>query len=156
MQKLVIFTVSALLVAGCVSKKEIRAVEATDNAMSCEALAQEVSRLELLRDEMSDDSGFTGKNVGMALLFWPGIFVNESRANANVESVDDRINHLNRIRMNKCGEAPATTVATSGDAAPQAEGEQAATAAETAPVTAELDATAGGEPTGADVESTAP
>ncbi len=92
---------AATLVVGCVSKREVRTVESYDYSMSCEALIAETRRLEDLRREMDNESGFTGKNVANALLFWPGIFVNESRATANVRSVDDRISHLNRVRAER-------------------------------------------------------
>lgn len=43
-------------------------------------------------EDAKDDSGITGKKVGLALVFWPGIIVNEVRANKNQESIDKRIN----------------------------------------------------------------
>ena len=105
MTRIVIVLAVASMTMGCVSKREVRTVEDYDYSMSCEALVAETRRLEDLRRDMDDESGFTGKNVANALLFWPGILVNESRASANVRSVDERISHLNRVRgERKCFE----------------------------------------------------
>ena len=101
MFKVMLVITLATMAMGCVSKREVRTVESYDYTMSCEALIAETRRLEDLRREMDNESGFTGKNVANAVLFWPGIFVNESRASANVRSVDDRISHLNRVRAER-------------------------------------------------------
>ena len=53
-------------------------------------------------EEVKDESGVTGKNVGLALVFWPGIIVNEVRANKNQDSIDARISHLTGIYNSKC------------------------------------------------------
>lgn len=107
--RIVLAVAMVSMAMGCVSKREVRTVEDYDYSMSCEALVTEIRRLEDLRRDMDNESGFTGKNVANALLFWPGIFVNESRATSNVRSVDDRISHLNRVRgERKCYEQSGT------------------------------------------------
>ena len=70
--------------------------------MSCSALKYELADLGVKFEDAKDDSGFTGKNVGLALLFWPGIFVNESRAGKNQSSLDNRISHLSILYNDKC------------------------------------------------------
>jgi hypothetical protein len=73
-----------------------------DNQKSCEALQFELSQLGASFEESKDESGLTGKNVGLALVFWPGIIVNEVRTNKNQDSINNRINHLTGLYQNKC------------------------------------------------------
>jgi hypothetical protein len=87
MRKFVVITMSLLFLSGCVSNKTISVIKATDGQLSCDQLTKEVSELQVLLKDYEDDGGFSGKNIGMAILFWPGIFVNESRASDNAESV---------------------------------------------------------------------
>lgn len=100
--KYVILVLLAATMSGCVSTRTIQAVQVGDENKSCEVLMGELSQLGVRFDEAKDESGFTGKNVGMAILFWPGIFVNESRASRNQDSVDRRITHLTGIYNRKC------------------------------------------------------
>lgn len=94
---------SALVtVAGCVSNKAIQTIQAGDDEKSCETLQTELIQLGVSFDEAKDESGVTGKNAGLLLLFWPGIIVNEVRANKNQESIDDRVSYLSNIYNEKC------------------------------------------------------
>lgn len=93
---------SVSLIAGCVSNKSIQTVQVGDNDKSCAGLRTELSQLGAKFEDAKDDSGVTGKNVGLAILFWPGIIVNEVRSNKNENSVDSRITHLTNIYNSKC------------------------------------------------------
>lgn len=94
--------VSVGLLAGCVSNKSVQTVQVGDNEKSCAGLRAELSQLGAKFEDVKDDSGVTGKNVGLAILFWPGIIVNEVRSNKNEDSVDSRIAHLTNIYNEKC------------------------------------------------------
>ena len=102
MNKPVISIVGLLLLAGCVSNQAVRMVQAGDDDKSCEALRAELGDLGIKFDDAKDDSGLTGKNIGLAIVFWPGIIVNEVRANKNQDSLDARIAHLSGIYNQKC------------------------------------------------------
>ena len=102
MNKPVISIVGLLLLAGCVSNQAVRTVQAGDDDKSCKALKVELGDLGVKFEDAKDDSGLTGKNVGLAILFWPGIIVNEIRANKNQDSIDARIAHLGGIYNQKC------------------------------------------------------
>ena len=91
-----------MLLSGCVSNKAIRTVQPGDEEKSCETLTAELTELGAQFEDAKDDSGVTGKNVGMAIVFWPGIIVNEVRANKNQDSIDARISHLTSIYNRKC------------------------------------------------------
>jgi len=90
------------LLSGCVSNKSIQTVQFGDNDKSCEVIRAELDQLGADFEEVKDDSGLTGKNVGLALLFWPGIIVNEVRSNKNEDSVDSRITYLTNMYIGKC------------------------------------------------------
>ena len=91
-----------IFLTGCVSNKAIQTVQAGDYAKSCEALQYELAQMGAEFEDAKDDSGVTGKNVGLAVVFWPGIIVNEVRANKNQDSISDRVNHLTNLYQMKC------------------------------------------------------
>ncbi len=93
---------SASMLSACVSNKSVQTVQVGDSDKSCELLRSELSQLGAKFEEVKDDSGVTGKNVGLAIFFWPGIIVNEVRSNKNEDSVDARIAHLTSIYNKKC------------------------------------------------------
>ncbi len=91
-----------LLIAGCVSNRAVQTVQPGDYEKSCEALQYELTQLGATFDNAKDDSGVTSKNVGLALVFWPGIIVNEVRSNKNQDSISDRMKHLGALYNAKC------------------------------------------------------
>jgi hypothetical protein len=93
---------ATLMASGCVTNRAVQTVQVGDEEKSCAQLKAELTDLGVKFEEAKDDSGLTGKNVGLALVFWPGIIVNEVRANKNQESIDKRINHLTQIYNRKC------------------------------------------------------
>jgi hypothetical protein len=97
----IIFAVLVLL-TGCVTNQQVRTVHARDFTLNCEQLQFELVELGANFDDAADDSGLTPKNVGLALVFWPGIIVNEVQANRNQDSIDDRIDHLTTLYVDKC------------------------------------------------------
>ncbi len=82
---------ATVALSGCVSNKSVQTVQAGDEDKSCEQLKAELVSLGAKFEDAKDDSGLTGKNVGLALVFWPGIIVNEVRANKNQDSLDARV-----------------------------------------------------------------
>jgi hypothetical protein len=90
------------MLAGCVSNKSVQTVQIGDEDKSCDQLKAELVQLGVTFDDVKDDSGVTGKNVGLAIVFWPGIIVNEVRSNNNEDSISDRISYLTKIYNEKC------------------------------------------------------
>lgn len=95
-------TVLAIGLAGCVSNKAVQTTQVGDYDMTCEQLKYELTELGARFEESKDESGVTGKNVGLAIAFWPGIIVNEVRSNKNQDSIDARIQHLSGLYKMKC------------------------------------------------------
>lgn len=56
-----------------------------------------MDRVEQARAEIDEKTGFSGRNVGMALLFWPGIIVNESQASSAETAALSRLDRLNTL-----------------------------------------------------------
>lgn len=102
MRALTMVVLIAFGVSGCVSNNSIQPIQVGDTNKSCDVLQLELTQLGVQFEDAKDDSGFTGKNVGMALLFWPGIFVNESRANRNQSNVQQRIQYLTGLYNTNC------------------------------------------------------
>lgn len=100
--RIIQMTLISLLVSSCVSNQAVQTVQAGDYERSCPALKSELASLGANFEDAKDDSGITGKNVGLALVFWPGIIVNEVRANKNQDSIDSRVTHLSKIYNDKC------------------------------------------------------
>lgn len=96
------------LCSGCVSNKAVQTVQVGDEEKSCAELKAELVQLGAKFEEAKDDSGVTGKNVGLAIVFWPGIIVNEVRANKNQDSLDARVSHLTGLYNGKCLESDTT------------------------------------------------
>lgn len=102
MNKVAIGALVYAALSGCVSNQAVRTVQPGDDEKSCQTLRAELIDLGVKFEDAKDDSGLTGKNVGLAIVFWPGIIVNEVRANKNQDSLDARIAHLSGIYNQKC------------------------------------------------------
>ena len=85
---------------GCTHQK-VRISQASDPQLSCAALRNELARVEQARAEIESKTGFSGRNVGMALVFWPGIIVNESQASSALAATTARIDRLNQLYYEK-------------------------------------------------------
>lgn len=110
MKKVFITSLALASLTACVSDQSVRQVQIGDDKKSCTQLQSELEQLGIQFEDAKDDSGVTGKNVGMAIVFWPGIIYNEVKASGNQSSVENRIQYLTSLYNSKCleqnGEAP--------------------------------------------------
>jgi len=102
MKRMLLCACAVIGLSGCVTNRAIQTAQIGDEGKSCAQLKAELSDLGVRFQDAKDESGITGKNVGLALVFWPGIIVNEVRANKNQESIDARVSHLTIIYNQKC------------------------------------------------------
>tara|TARA_B100000497_G_C7262514_1_gene185606 strand:+ start:112 stop:438 length:327 start_codon:yes stop_codon:yes gene_type:complete len=102
MKNIFIILVSFLTLSACVSNDTIQTVDIKDFDLNCDQLKYELVQLGVKFDDAEDDSGLTGKNVALGIFFWPGIIVNERQAGRNEDSINKRIDHLNRLYVDKC------------------------------------------------------
>lgn len=92
-----------VLVVGLCSctHQKVRISQMSDHQLSCSALRNEMARVEQARAEIDSKTGFSGRNVGMALVFWPGIIVNESQASSAEAAAAARLDRLNHLYYEK-------------------------------------------------------
>ena len=89
-----------LMVSAC-THQNVNVIEFDDKDKSCAMLKQDILKMETLENDIDDKTGISGRNVGMALLFWPGIIVNEMNADDALDRASDRKQHLMRLYDNK-------------------------------------------------------
>ena len=70
--------------------------------MNCDQLKYELTNLGAKFEDAESDSGPTGKNIATGLLFWPGVLVNVNQTSRNIDSINDRIVHINNLYSKKC------------------------------------------------------
>ena len=102
MRPAALFLLCTLALAGCVSSKTVPTTQPSDYTLTCEQLQNELTSLGAKFEEVKEESGVTGKNVALAVVFWPGIIFNEMRADENEKSVNRRIEHLAGLYNQKC------------------------------------------------------
>ena len=91
-----LLTVVGLSGSACTHHK-VRVSQASDTQLSCTALRAEISRVEQTRAEIDQKTGFSGRNVGMALTFWPGVIVNEMQGASAEAAAVARTERLNQL-----------------------------------------------------------
>lgn len=90
----------ALLACGC-SHNKIVTAKTTDAQMSCAQIEREVSQVKDIRRDIDGKRGLSGRNVGMALLFWPGIIVNEMNGSEAAKLANERLSNLNNLYVKR-------------------------------------------------------
>ncbi len=100
-----IISILALLVlAGC-SHKKVEVSRVGDSGLSCNEIGYELVELKALRGDIEKKTGFSGRNVGMGLLFWPGVIVNEYNAGKAEDLAMERSKKLvSMFEKKKCSE----------------------------------------------------
>lgn len=89
MKKLILSVSALVLVAGCTHQK-VDVSQVGDKDLSCKELTRQLESLDEMETEIDEKTGLSGRNVGMALLFWPGILVNEMNAGDAEDRIADR------------------------------------------------------------------
>lgn len=100
MKKIILTLAVFVLVTGCTHQK-VDVSQVDDRNKTCEQIKTELSQLDEMEKDIDEKTGFSGRNVGMALLFWPGIIVNEMNADDAEDRIRDRKNRLVQIYSDK-------------------------------------------------------
>lgn len=85
-----------LFTASCTHRK-VTVTRVSDSSMTCSEIKEETAQMELFLKDVDEKTGISGRNVGMALLFWPGIIVNEINASDATKLANDRLTVLARL-----------------------------------------------------------
>ncbi len=72
-----------------------------DKDLSCTQISTEIVDLKILKKDIDDKTGFSGRNVGMGLIFWPGIVVNQMNASDAEDRADARLDKLIKLHDEK-------------------------------------------------------
>lgn len=93
----VVLSSSLLALLTSCTHHRIQAQQPTDLRLSCQELQMEMVRAEAIAREVENKTGFSGRNVGLALTFWPGIVVNEMQGSKAIDAAHARITRLNEL-----------------------------------------------------------
>ncbi len=100
MKKIIISGACLTLLASC-THQSVEVNKIGDKQLSCSQISSELMDIKLVKKDIDDKTGFSGRNVGMGLLFWPGVIVNELNANDAEKNVNERINKLVKLHEDK-------------------------------------------------------
>lgn len=93
----------ALALVGCTHTK-VASHQVEDKGLSCGEIKRQIRQIEDLKRDIDSKRGFSGRNVGMALFFWPGILVNELNGNEATKMAEERHRVLVELYEKKnCG-----------------------------------------------------
>ncbi len=93
MKNLFLMAFALTLVSACTHQK-VSVQEFDDKDKTCAQLERDIKEMENLEQEIEEKTGMSGRNVGMAIVFWPGILVNEMNADDARDRAADRKKHL--------------------------------------------------------------
>ncbi len=99
-KKLILALVAATSLMSC-SHQKVIVNRVHDEELSCHEIKEESKRLEKLLNNIDEKTGLSGRNVGMALLFWPGVFVNEMNASDAEKLANQRLAVLSNLYSKK-------------------------------------------------------
>ena len=89
-----------LLTAGCTHNK-VTTSKVSDVKMNCAQIDKEIQQVESIKQDIENKRGLSGRNVGMALLFWPGVLVNEMNGSEAAKLANQRAEKLNDLYIKK-------------------------------------------------------
>lgn len=96
---LMVSAISLVIVTGCTHKK-VEVDTLKDSQLSCTEINTELEQIQALKEDIDEKTGFSGRNVGMGLLFWPGVIVNEYNASKAEDLANQRKAKLYTLHKN--------------------------------------------------------
>lgn len=75
---------------------------AMDTKLSCAQLQTEIKNVEETKQQIARSRGFSGRNVGLALIFWPGVIVNEITGSDAERDANAKLASLQNIYATQC------------------------------------------------------
>jgi len=101
MKKLLTTMVSSLFLLTSCSHEKVEVHKLTDASLTCHQITAETSELRALLKDINEKTGFSGRNVGLGIVFWPGIFVNQMNAGDAEKLAHKRISVLAELYSKK-------------------------------------------------------
>lgn len=88
-------------VASCVNPNIVDERSIEDEKLSCLQLRDQSNKLRELKSSVESGKGVSGANTAMFVMFWPGIFFNESNSNKALEAISKRQSFLAELYVRK-------------------------------------------------------
>lgn len=102
MRKIILSALAAATVlSGCACPDVVERSKPTDYSLNCDQIKGEIEICERARREAMSEKGLTGTNVAAVLFFWPGLIATHMNVNDAVKALNERIDHLNRLYLEK-------------------------------------------------------
>lgn len=89
------------LLWGCATSQKIQVVQPGDQNFSCNAIKEELAKLDKAQAEIDSKKGLTGTNVAGAIFWWPGLAYTYYDAGEATRLVNDRKSALTTIYNSK-------------------------------------------------------
>lgn len=93
--KMCVVICAVLSITACHQK--VQPVSDADKQLSCSELKSEIQRVQEVKAKISKSRGFSGRNVGLALVFWPGIIINEMSGDSAEDAANNRLVQLENV-----------------------------------------------------------
>lgn len=72
-----------------------------DKHLSCARLEDEIKHCNEIKEKIDNKRGFSARNVGLALVFWPGVIINEYSGQTAEDKANYRLVALQNIYEEK-------------------------------------------------------
>jgi hypothetical protein len=100
-----VFLLSLILITSSCSHRKVTVNRVSDMHMSCSEIISESTQVENMLRNIDGKTGMSGRNIGMFLLFWPGIFINEMNGDEAAALANDRLTVLTKLYgKNNCSQ----------------------------------------------------
>jgi len=99
-KKIVLGFVVITYLAGC-THTQVQTKDIADSRLTCTEIAVQTAEVKGVLRDIDDKTGFSGRNVGLGLLFWPGIFVNQMNAGDARKAANERLGVLADLAKEK-------------------------------------------------------
>lgn len=98
---IVVALIAVLTLTAC--HPRVAPVSMMDKELSCSALHAEIKEVEDIKAKIEANRGFSGRNVALALFFWPGIVINEVTGSTAESEANSRLVALKNLYFeNNC------------------------------------------------------
>jgi hypothetical protein len=91
----------ALLSLAACTHTQVQVNNPADDRMTCTEIASQTAEVRTVLRDIDSKTGFSGRNVGLGLVFWPGIIVNQMNAGDARKAANDRLGILTQLSKDK-------------------------------------------------------
>lgn len=100
MKKTTLVLALTLFSVGC-THTQVLVKDSTDAQLTCTEIATQTADVKNILRDIDDKTGFSGRNVAMGVLFWPGVIVNQMNAGDARKAATERLTVLVELSEKK-------------------------------------------------------